>query len=179
MPDLWPAPVITKTMFRMVQYSAYRIPIGPPSGGYALTGINSKLMMCGVRPYMAKTRDLAPAFMDAATAGTRRLVTTVATAAETPAFLATMVELGRGVLRGVYGRNFGKPWCLRRNTRGLGKGLWGVHGKSFLKLNAIGVTGWNTGSGSGVYGYSENWPSPLWQRAHPGYPIEAMGYVAE
>ncbi len=75
---------------------------------------------------------------------------------------------GNGGNAGVFGHNGGTgPGVYGESTKevsgnhgvyGTTQGNWGwasgVFGKSF-KSNAIGVTGWNNGSGTGVYGYSD------------------------
>lgn len=75
---------------------------------------------------------------------------------------------GKGGAAGVFGHNGGTgPGVFGESTAevsgnhgvyGETQGNWGwasgVYGKAF-KAQAIGVTGWNTSSGAGVYGYSE------------------------
>jgi hypothetical protein len=61
---------------------------------------------------------------------------------------------------GVYGRTLGEwGWTS------------GVYGEA-SKTNAIGVTGWNTGAGVGVYGYSETGKA-----GHFAGPVEVTGYL--
>jgi hypothetical protein len=77
-------------------------------------------------------------------------------------------QKGSGGFAGVYGYNVGtgpgvygvsdKEVSGNHGVYGETQGNWGwasgVYGKAF-KPQAIGVTGWNTSSGPGVYGYSE------------------------
>jgi hypothetical protein len=63
---------------------------------------------------------------------------------------------------GVYGRTYG-DWGW----------ISGVYGEA-AKSNAIGVTGWNTGDGIGVYGHSESGKA-----GHFSGPVEVIGYLTK